>query len=1156
MPTESEPVRSDELVREALARAERLLQADADLRRSAPDPAILTRLAGARSSVELVCSACELYAARPVFALPARGSSGFLRLSYAELWTKVAALATGLAREKLLGKGDFLAIVAFGGPSFVVAELAASYLGATAVPLQTNLAPVVLAAVLNETKARVVVCDADQVSLVAAVLAECPSVRAVLALTPSGVSANERSDAGALRSPGPNVHFTTFDAVEANGAGSAASLVRPGRGEDPLRTVVYTSGSTGTPKGALFPESVYVQKWLPARARAYPFLPDFPLPLPVGFVFSPLGHQMGSELVAASIVRGALTHLALDADVSDLFADFRAARPTFIGFVPRVAQQIYDDFGREVARRCGFGSDRGAASRAAEDVMHEMRESYLGDRLLAATSASAPIGEDVLAFLRACFRIPVFNLMGMTEAGGFLFDGRIRRDNVLDYRLVDVPEKGFSATDRPYPRGELWLKTRRQVPGYFASEEATRAAFTPDGYLRTGDVFELRGEERLAWVARKNQVLKLSHGKFVNTGALEALFAGRSPLVRQAYVYGKSERAYLVAVLVPDLERVSELLPGAERAEPAALHALLGAELRRVAKEAGLKSYEVPREFVVELEPFSRENGLVADNGKPSLVKLAERYAARLDALYERLASERTAGLRAVAALSPDAPLVEKLERALAAVVHLPAPPVERLGLTFTELGGDSINAVSLAALLDEEWGLRLPVGLILSPSATVAELVLYLEAMAGPGVEAVTADSVHGATSAVLRASDIVLSRFVPPAELTLARGRSAPQAARASRGVMVTGASGFLGRFVLLELLERPERVERVVGLVRAKDDAAACARVAASFATDPELSARFESLAVRGGLEIVAGDLMLPELGLPHAAYERLAAAIDTVIHAGALVNHALGYDELFEPNVRGTAEIARFALHRAPKNVAFVSTVGLAEGRSAPVRESESAGSLWPERARFGGGPGYGYTSTKWASELLLAELGERSGTGVQLLRATNLMAHPRYRGQVNAEDFLCRLLAGLALTQSAPASFYVDGAGARAFDGVPVDAAARAVVEAALGEPERPATYHLAGAPGGVSLDTIVECLSERVALERLADYRAWYRCFTERLAVLDPERRRHSPLAIAERWEKPQSGQIRLETGHFDVPPLTRSFIHKSLDDLSALGVL
>jgi fatty acid CoA ligase FadD9 len=169
-----------------------------------------------------------------------------------------------------------------------------------------------------------------------------------------------------------------------------------------------------------------------------------------------------------------------------------------------------------------------------------------------------------------------------------------------------------------------------------------------------------------------------------------------------------------------------------------------------------------------------------------------------------------------------------------------------------------------------------------------------------------------------------------------------------------------------------------------------------------------------------------------------------------------------------------------------------------------------------------------------------------------------MAHSEYRGQINAEDFLCRLLAGLALTGVAPASFYAGAAEVRGYDGIPVDAAARAVVDAALEDGARSGAYHLGGAPeGGVSLDTIVDCLGERVGLERVADYGAWYRVFTERLGALDATRRRRSPLAIAERWQKPQSGRVRLETSRdFGFPPLTRSFIEKSLDDLGALGVL
>ena len=82
MPDEPQTVKSEELVREALARARRLLEKDEDLRANAPDPAVLKRLAGEHSSAEIVARACELYGARPAFALRQPGSPVFQRLAY------------------------------------------------------------------------------------------------------------------------------------------------------------------------------------------------------------------------------------------------------------------------------------------------------------------------------------------------------------------------------------------------------------------------------------------------------------------------------------------------------------------------------------------------------------------------------------------------------------------------------------------------------------------------------------------------------------------------------------------------------------------------------------------------------------------------------------------------------------------------------------------------------------------------------------------------------------------------------------------------------------------------------------------------------------------------------------------------------------------
>src|SRR6476660_8951052 len=130
------------------------------------------------------------------------------------------------------------------------------------------------------------------------------------------------------------------------------------------------------------------------------------------------------------------------------------------------------------------------------------------------------------------------------------FDGEVQCPQVIDYKLVDVPDLGYFATDRPYPRGELLLKTENMFPGYYKRPQVTADVFDADGFYRTGDVVAEDAPGRLVYVARRNNVLKLAQGEFVPLAKLEAAF-GNSPLVRQIYVYGNSAQPYLRAVVVP-----------------------------------------------------------------------------------------------------------------------------------------------------------------------------------------------------------------------------------------------------------------------------------------------------------------------------------------------------------------------------------------------------------------------------------------------------------------------------------------------------------------------------------------------------------------------------------------------------------------------------
>ena len=300
---------------------------------------------------------------------------------------------------------------------------------------------------------------------------------------------------------------------------------------------------------------------------------------------------------------------------------------------------------------------------------------------------------------------------GSTEAGAVFVDGQVRRPPVIDYKLVDVPDLGYFRTDRPHPRGELLVKTEHLFPGYYKRPEITAEMFDEDGFYRTGDIVAEVGPDQLVYVDRRNNVLKLSQGEFVTVSKLEAVF-GDSPLVRQIYIYGNSARSYLLAVVVPTEEAL------ARATTRDALKPLIGESLQDVAKAAGLQSYEIPRDFIVETTPFTLENGLLTGIRKLAWPKLKERYGDRLEQLYADLADGQANELRALRQSGADAPVLETVSRAAGALLGAAAGDLQP-DAHFTDLGGDSLSALTFGNLLREIFDVDVPVGVIVSPATT-----------------------------------------------------------------------------------------------------------------------------------------------------------------------------------------------------------------------------------------------------------------------------------------------------------------------------------------------------------------------------------------------------------------------------------------------------
>ena len=265
----------------------------------------------------------------------------------------------------------------------------------------------------------------------------------------------------------------------------------------------------------------------------------------------------------------------------------------------------------------------------------------------------------------------------------------------------------------------------------------------------------------------------------------------------------------------------------------------------------------------------------------------------------------------------------------------------------------------------------------------------------------------------------------------------------------MLLTGATGFLGRYLALEWLERMDLVDgTLICLVRAESDEDARRRLDKTFDSgDPQLLRHFQELAA-DHLEVIAGDKGEANLGLDQQTWQRLADTVDLIVDPAALVNDVLPYSELFGPNVVGTAELIRIALTTKIKPYTYVSTVNVGDQiEPSAFTEDADIRVISPTRT-IDDSYANGYGNSKWAGEVLLREANDLCGLPVAVFRCDMILADTTYAGQLNVSDMFTRMMLCLVATGIAPGSFYqldADGNRQRAhFDGLPVEFVAEAI----------------------------------------------------------------------------------------------------------------
>ena len=496
-------------------------------------------------------------------------------------WGQFALQIRGVARwliEHELEPGDRIAIFAANSVAWASTALGAQTAGAVFVPIYPASTPEQVAYICEHADVKFAfVAGREQVArLERAQLARVQVIDLDTAAWPADAAiSDERSirAASARDAAAPALVDARLGAIDL----------------DAPAQMLYTSGTSGNPKGVPLTHRNVGQNgadWLVSNAA---LLTEGDRDL----LWLPMSHIFGFGELCVGNALGYETYLASPADVLEL--------------LPEVAPHVFFSvpaYWEKLARAIG---------QAAPEARAEALRRVTGGRLRFCLSGGAGLKVEIKELLHAA-GILVIEGYGLTETSPTL-------------TLNQPGAFRFDSVGKPLPSVELRLDTDGEIlarganvfAGYFKDPEATAAAFTADGWFRTGDIGRWTEDGFLQIIDRKKDILVTAGGKNIPPVNIEARFAD-DPVIERVVVYGDA-RPYLVAAVWAR----SDVLVG-ERDK------LIAARVEAV--NHGLARHETIKRFFVEDAPLSVEAGTLTSSLKLRRKAVYERLRDRFEALY------------------------------------------------------------------------------------------------------------------------------------------------------------------------------------------------------------------------------------------------------------------------------------------------------------------------------------------------------------------------------------------------------------------------------------------------------------------------------------------------------------------------------------------
>ncbi len=476
-----------------------------------------------------------------------RSKDGWRTFSTNEFVDIVNNLSKGLI-AKGIKKGDRIALMSGNRPEWNFIDFACNQLGVATVPLYPTLSNQDLVFILDNAEVKMLFVSNEELA--------------------------KKAD-NALKENNMNLEAYTFD--EISGRPNYREVMELGKSQDidletyrsavqpdDLLTLIYTSGTTGKPKGVFLSHKNIISN---VEASNHLVTEEFQKALS----FLPLCHIFERMVVYLYLSRGVQIYYAENLD--NIVVDINEVKPDLFTTVPRVLEKVYDkvvekgknltgikkslffwalDLGlryQEPQKNSGMYNFKLGIARKL--IFSKWKEA-LGGNIKLIISGGAALQERLARVFWAA-GIKVLEGYGLTETSPVIAVNSWKDEDV---KFGTVGRVLNNLDVKIASDGEILVKGPSITKGYYNNDEATKEAFTEDGYFHTGDIGELTSDGFLRITDRKKEMFKTAGGKYVAPQVIENKLM-ESTLIAQVMVIGENQR-FPAALIVPAYEELEK----------------------------------------------------------------------------------------------------------------------------------------------------------------------------------------------------------------------------------------------------------------------------------------------------------------------------------------------------------------------------------------------------------------------------------------------------------------------------------------------------------------------------------------------------------------------------------------------------------------------